>query len=248
MSVFGLRTSNPAFSRYFWNNSRAKYRAKMSVGGVIIKSLCMLCLVAATAIYTWKIYFEGVNIKWYTAIGIFVAIVASLFISFKRDLAKWLLPIYALAKGFFLGGISAYAEKRFPGLPIQAISVTLTTFFVMLFLFQWKIIKVTNQFRAIVITASISVFFIYFVTWVLSFLEIIQLRFIYGTSWFAIGFNVVAAIVASFSILLDFDYIDRHVGRAPKEREWVATWGFLITLIWLYVEVLRLMKKLAIRF
>lgn len=75
-----------------------------------------------------------------------------------------------------------------------------------------------------------------------------SLPFIWGTSWFAIGFNIIAIIVASFSLLLDFDFIDRKLGKAPKYYEWVATWGLLITLVWLYVEVLRLMKKLAIRF
>lgn len=247
MSVFGLKTSNPAFTGYFWNNSHVKHQAKMSVGGIILKSLAMLSLVMTTAIYTWKIYFEGTDIKWYTTIGMFVAIVASLFISFKNDWAKWLLPVYALAKGFFLGGISAYAHKRFPNLPFQAVAVTLVTFFVMLLLFKTRVIVVTKQLRAVIITASISIFMVYVITWILSFFGI-YLEFIYGTSWFAIGFNVIAAVVASFSLLLDFDYIDRHVGRAPKEKEWLATWGFLITLIWLYVEVLRLMKKLAIRF
>lgn len=246
MSIFGLQTSNPAFSGYFWNNSKS-YKTKMSLGGIILKSLAMLCLVAITATYTWTIFFEGTNIKWYTTIGMFVAIVASLFISFKHSLAKWLLPVYALAKGFFLGGISAYAHKRFPNLPLQAIFVTMCTFFVMLILFKTRIIVVTKQFRAVVITASITIFTVYIITWILSFFGI-YVTFIYGTSWFAIGFNIIAAIVASLSLLLDFDYIDRQVGKAPKEKEWLATWGFLITLIWLYVEVLRLLKKLAIRF
>lgn len=247
MSVFGLKTSNPAFSSYFWNNSPAKYQTKMSIGGIILKSIAMLFLVSITASYTWKIYFEGVDIKWYTTIGMFVAIVASLFISFKHNLAKWLMPIYALAKGFFLGGISAYAHKKFPNLPFQAVAITLITFLVMLTLFKTRIIVVTKQFRAVVITASISIFMVYIISWILSFFGI-YLEFIYGTSLFAIGFNIIAAVVASFSLLLDFDYIERHVGRASKEREWLATWGFLITLIWLYIEVLRLLKKLAIRF
>lgn len=246
MSILGLKTSNPAFTNHFWNKSKS-YSAKMSLGGIILKSLLMLCLVAITALYTWTIFFEGINIKWHTSIGMFIAIVASLFISFNTSLAKWLLPIYALAKGFFLGGISAYAHKRFPNLPLQAIAVTLTTFFVMLILFKTRIIKVTKQFRAVIITASVSIFTVYLIAWILSFFGI-NVEFIWGVSWYAIGFNVIAAIVASLSLLLDFDYIDRQVGKAPKEKEWVATWGFLITLIWLYVEVLRLLKKLAIRF
>ncbi|TVZ55874.1 putative YccA/Bax inhibitor family protein [Lutibacter sp. Hel_I_33_5] len=246
MSLLGLNTSNPAFSNYFWGKSR-KSSAKMTLGGIILKSILMLCLVATTACYTWKIFFEGTDIKWYITIGMFVAIVASLFISFMHHLAKYLLPIYALAKGFFLGGISAYAHKRFPGLPLQAIGVTMATFFVMFLLFKTRIIKVTRQFRAVVITASITIFTIYIIAWILSFFGI-NVPFIWGTSWVAIGFNIIAAIVASLSLLLDFDYIERQIGRAPKEKEWLATWGFLITLIWLYVEVLRLMRKLAIRF
>ncbi len=219
----------------------------MSIRGIIIKSFAMLSLVALTASYTWYLFFSGVVIKWYTAVGMFVAIFCSLFISFKHSAAKYLLPIYALAKGFFLGGISAIAHQRFPNLPFQAIVVTITTFFVMLFLYQTKMIRVTRQFRAIIISATTTIFLFYFIGWILWFLKI-DVPLLWGTSWYAIGFNVVAAIVASFSLLLDFYYIDHQVGRYSKDREWLATWGLLITLIWLYVEVLRLMKKLAIRF
>ncbi len=87
----------------------------------------------------------------------------------------------------------------------------------------------------------------YFIGCILRFIGF-DVPYLWGTSWFAIGFNILSAIIASFSLLLDFYYIDKQVGRYPKEREWLATWGLLITLIWLYVEVLRLMKKLAIRF
>ncbi len=246
MSLLGLQTSNPAFSKYFWNKSKSSY-LKMSLRGIIFKSFLMLCLVAITATYTWTLFFDGTSIKWHTSIGMFVAIVASLFISFKHNIAKYLLPIYALAKGFFLGGISAYAHNRFPELPLQAVSATIITFFVMLFLFKSKIIKVSKKFRAVIITASVSIFTIYIIGWILSYFGI-HVKFIWGTSLIAIGFNIIAAIVASLSLLLDFDYIDRQVGKAPKEKEWLATWGFLITLIWLYVEVLRLLKKIAIRF
>ncbi|CAL2077076.1 Bax inhibitor-1/YccA family protein [Tenacibaculum sp. 190524A05c] len=247
MSVFGLRTSNPAFNRYFWRKQKTYSKSKMSISGIIFKSFAMLTLVGITATYTWRLFFAGVEVKWYTTIGMFVAIVCSLFISFKHSSAKYLLPIYAVAKGFFLGGISAYAHNRFPNLPFQAIAVTITTFFVMLFLYRLKFIRVTREFRAIVITASATIFLFYFIGWILWFLKI-YVPMLWGTSWFAIGFNIVAAIIASFSLLLDFYYIDRQVGRYPKEREWLATWGLLITLIWLYVEVLRLMRKLAIRF
>lgn len=247
MGTFGLRTSNPAFKNYFWRKTKMYAQAKMSINGIVIKTLFMLCLVTITATYTWHLFFSGVSTKWYTAIGALVAIFCSLFISFKHSAAKYLLPIYALAKGFFLGGISAIAHKRFPNLPFQAILVTIITFFVMLFLYRTKLIRVTKEFRAIIITATASIFMFYFIGWIFWFLKI-DVPFLWGTSWIAIGFNIIASIVASFSLLLDFYYIDRQVGRHLKSREWVATWGLLITLIWLYVEVLRLMKKITIRF
>lgn len=247
MGAFGLRTSNPAFNSYFWKKSKNYTKDKMSISGIILKSIAMLTLVVITATYTWQLFFSGVNIKWHTAIGMFVAIICSLFISFKHSLAKYLLPFYALAKGFFLGGISVYAHNRFPNLPFQAIAITILTFFVMFLLYRFKIIRVTRELKAILITTVTSIFMLYFIGWILRFLEI-DVPFLWGTSWLAIGFNVVTALVASFSLLLDFYYIDKQVGRYPKEREWLATWGLLITLIWLYVEVLRLLKKLAIRF
>ncbi|MEE9407185.1 MAG: Bax inhibitor-1/YccA family protein [Polaribacter sp.] len=246
MSLFGLQTSNPAFTSYFWRKNKSS-ATKMSLSGIILKSILMLLLVAITAAYTWYLFFKGIDISWYTSIGMFVAIAVSLFISFKHNSAKYLLPIYALAKGFFLGGISTYVHKRFPGLPLQAIGVTIVTFLVMLLLFKTRIIKTSKQFRAVVITASITIFTIYMISWILSFFGI-SVPFIWGTSWIAIGFNILAAIVASLSLLLDFHYIEKQIGRAPKSKEWLATWGFLITLIWLYIEVLRLLKKLAIRF
>lgn len=130
---------------------------------------------------------------------------------------------------------------------MRAVGVTIITFFVMLILYRFRIIKVTQQFRSVIVSATITIMFIYIITWILSFFGI-SVPFIYGTSWFAIGFNIIAACVASLALLLDFDFIERKINNAPKYMEWVATWGLLITLIWLYVEVLRLMKKLAIRF
>lgn len=247
MSIFGLQTSNPAFSSYFWKTKRSYAQKKMSVNGILFKSFLMLCLVTSSACYTWQLFFNGEQIKWYTSIGMFVAIITSLFISFKHNLAKYLLPIYALAKGFFLGGISAYAHQRFPNLPFQAIGVTILTFFMIFFLYRFKFINVTRKFRAILITAITTIFMLYFMNWILRFINI-QIPFLFGTSWLAIGFNLLTVLVTAFSLLLDFYYINKKVGRYPKEQEWLATWGLLITLIWLYVEVLRLMKKLAIRF
>ncbi len=247
MAIFGLNTSNPAFNKYFWGNKSSSKARKMSLGGIILKSFFGLILTTITASYTWKLYFEGVDVEWYLYGGMITAIIFSITISYKNNWAKWFVPLYAIAKGFFLGAISVYAHKKFPNLPFRAVGVTIVTFFVMLFLFRVRLIKVTKQFRSIIIAATATIFSLYFINFILHIFNI-SFPFLWGTSWVAIGFNVITAIVASLSLLLDFDYIERYVGKAPKEKEWIATWGFLITLIWLYVEVLRLMRKLAIRF
>ena len=246
MSLVNYRTSNPAFTGYIWKPQRSA-TSKMTLGGIFLKSFFCLILVGTTTWYVWDLVYQGVQVKWYTMGGMLAAIFFSLLTSFKRTWAPFTTPLYALTKGLFLGGISAYAEIRFPGMPMKAVSITILTFFVMLILYKVKIISVTKRFRSVIISAAVTIFFIYIINWILTFFGL-SLPFVWGTSWFAIGFNVVATIVASFSLLLDFDFIDRKIGRAPKYYEWVATWGLLVTLIWLYIEVLRLMKKLAIRF
>ena len=131
-------------------------------------------------------------------------------------------------------------------MPYQAIGVTIVAFLVTLILYQTRIIVVTKKLKSVIITAVSTIFVVYIISFILGFFGIKS--FIWGTSWVAIVFNVIAAIVASLSLLLDFDFIERHKNRAPKYKEWLATWGLLVTLVWLYVEILRLMRKLAIRF
>ena len=246
MTLLNYDTSNPAFSGYIWKPQRSSTK-KMTLSGIFFKSFFCIILVGMTTWYVWDLVNKGVDVKWYTSGGLLAAIVFSLLTSFKRTWAPTTTPLYALAKGLFLGGISAYAENRFPGMPMKAVSITILTFFVMLILYRARIIVVTKRFWSVIISAAVTIFFIYIINWILTFFGL-SLPFVWGTSWFAIGFNIIAAIVASLSLLLDFDFIDRKTGSAPKYYEWVATWGLLVTLIWLYVEVLRLMKKLAIRF
>jgi uncharacterized YccA/Bax inhibitor family protein len=245
MSLLNYNSSNPAFSNTIWRSQSKD--SKMTMTGIFMKSMFCILLLGLTTYYVWQLVEKGVSVKWYTTGGMLAAIVFSILTAYKRKWSPVTAPLYALAKGLFLGGISAYAENRFPGMPMKAVSITILTFFVMLLLYQLRLIKVTKRFRSVIITATVTIMFIYIINWVLTFFGL-SLPFVWGTSWFAIGFNVLATIIAYFSLLLDFDFIDRKVGRAPQYYEWVATWGLLITLVWLYIEVLRLLKKLAIRF
>lgn len=239
------KTSNPAFDKYFWDDN-SDLSNKMSVRGILIKTLLMLAIVAFTTVGVWNMYTDGVQLRWYITGGMLAAIVISIVISVRNHWAHFLVPMYAVAKGLFLGGISSYAHAKFPNLPYQAIGVTIITFITMLLLYQTRIIIVTKKFRSVVITAAASIFLVYIISWILSFFGI--KTFIWGTSWVAIIFNVIAAIVASLTLLLDFDFIERQKNRAPKYKEWIATWGLLVSLLWLYLEILRFMRKMAIKF
>lgn len=245
MSLKSYKTSNPAFNNYFWDDDHDP-SAKMTVRGIIFKSLVLILIIATITGYIWKLHSTGTNIKWYATGGMLAAIVISIVLSVRNHWAHFLVPLYAIAKGFFLGGISSYAHAKFPNLPYQAVGVTIITFFTMLLLYQTRIIVVTKRLRTVIITAAASIMVIYIISWILSIFGIKS--FVWGISWFAIVFNVIAAIVAAFTLLLDFSFIEKQKNKAPKYKEWLATWGLLVSLVWLYVEILRFMKKMAIKF
>lgn len=177
--------------------------------------------ITAITAYLWKLNEAGTAMRWFTLGGMLGAVVISVLISVRQNWAHILVPLYMVAKGCFLGGFSAYAHRNFPELPYQAIGVTIVTFFVMLILYQLRIIVVTKKMRSVIITGTVSIMVVYIVSWILSFFDI--KTYIWGTSWFAIAFNVLAAIVASFALLLDFVYKERYKNKASKYKEWIAT-------------------------
>lgn len=245
MKLSNYKTSNPAFTGFFWDGGSDSSK-KMSINGILMKSLGCILLIALITGYIWKLYSDGIDVKWFTLGGMLGSIIISIVISIRHHWAHFLVPLYSIAKGCFLGGFSAYVRARFPEMPFQAIGVTIVTFFTMLVLYQTKIIVVTKKLRSVIIVSATSIMVVYLISFILSLFGIRS--FIWGISWVAIVFNIIAVIVASFTLLLDFDYIERHKNKAPKYKEWLATWGLLVSLVWLYTEILRLMRKFAIRF
>ncbi len=239
------KSSNPAFSNYFWEHNPETYKT-MSVRGIIVKSLSCILIIALITGLVWKLQDSGINVRWFTLGGMLAAIVISIVISVRQHWAHILVPLYAVAKGSFLGGFSAYIKVKYPELPFQAIGVTIVTFFTVLILYQTRLIVVTKKLRSVIITAAVSIFVVYFISFILSLFGIKS--FVWGTTWVAIVFNVIAAIVAAFTLLLDFDYIEKHKNKANKYKEWIATWGLLVSLVWLYTEILRLMRTFAVKF
>ena len=239
-------SSNPVFSKKLWP-SKPDATKKFSVFGVLVKTLCSLVLLCASLSITWFLAAENKPIYWLTTAGMLIALLLSFTIAFKPKWAYILVPFYAIAKGLFMGGFSYYIHKEFPYLPLKAVLITALVFFIMLLLYNTRIIRVTQKLRTVITVAIISIMTLYITTFILGLFGI-HFPFLWDTSWLAIGFNLFAALTAAFSLLLDFDTIEKQKNKAPKANEWIATWGILVSLIWLYVEVLRLLRKFAIRF
>ena len=245
MSLYNYKTTNPAFSKEVWKGYSSTSN-KMTVNGIIVKSFFCIFLVASTAYLTWKTHYLGYNINLLMYGGLIATFIFSILTAFIHRLAPVLVPLYALAQGFFLGGISIYAESKFKGMPMQAIGVTISTFLFMLFLYKARIVKVTERFRSVLFVAIAIIMTIYASSWTLRLFNIeTPFTILNNTSYLIVAFNTIAAAIAAFALLLDFDFIERKKNHVPKYMEWVATWGLLVTLVWVYVEAIRLMKKIV---
>jgi uncharacterized YccA/Bax inhibitor family protein len=238
-----FRTSNPIFNSYFFGD---KYFVsnKMTLSGIIIKTLFSLFLVSVSVWYVWRIKDDGQEVIWYLYGGMIIAVILSVLTSYRQNLAFITVPLYAIAKGCFLGAITAFGSSRYNNLPLKAVFYTLISFSVMLILYKIKLIKVSRKLRSIIYGAIASIFTIYFLSFILRFFGI-KFSIVYGSSWISILFTIVVVSVASFSLLLDFNYMDRYLNKAPKRKEWIATWGLLVTIIWMYFEIFRLLKKIT---
>ena len=177
-------------------------------------------------------------------VGIIIGFIAVIVASFKPMLAKFLGPVYSIGYGFAVGAISRMYESFQDGIVVQAIGATLSVFLVMLVLYRTRIIKVTDKFRRAIIFATLGIMVLYGVSFVMSLFGA-SISFINSPSLLGIGFSVVVCVVASLNLALDFDRIERGVNaRMPKDYEWVSALGLLVTLVWLYLEMLRLLSKL----
>ncbi len=156
-------------------------------------------------------------------------------------------PIYSVLEGFFVGGISAVFEAQFPGIVMQAVGLTMCTLFGLLAAYKSGLIKVTENFRLGVIAATGRIALIYFLSFILRFVGV-GIPFIHDSGLIGIGFSLFVVAVAAMNLVLDFDFIESgaQLG-APKYMEWYAAFGLMVTLIWLYIEILRLLAKLKSR-
>ena len=222
----------------------------MSVEGAINKTALLLLLVVAGATWGWTRYFptqDPTVIMPYLVGGMIGGLAAALATIFVPTWARITAPVYAVAEGLALGGISAFYEQQLHGIVFQAIGLTFGVLAVMLVLYRSEIIKVTDRFRMIVMAATGGIALFYLVTIVLGFFHV-SVPLVYGGGTGAIVFSLVVVAIAALNLALDFDFIARGAEHgAPKFMEWYAAFGLMVTLIWLYLEILRLLANVRRR-
>lgn len=247
-----MDTSNPVFGQNtFANVGRLRSGAVMTVNGAVNKTAILLLLLVIAAAYTWNIAAASIGasqagaaaIPWMLG-GALGGFVVALVTVFKQEWSPVTAPIYAILEGLFLGAISAFFQAQYQGLVAQAILLTLAVLLCMLALYRTGIIQVTDKFRMGVVAATAGIFLFYLATWVISFFGV-RMPFLYNSSLIGIAISVVVVIIAALNLVLDFDFIDRGAQmQAPQYMEWYAAFGLMVTLIWLYLEILRLLSRL----
>jgi len=244
-----MRTSNPALNaKTFERFGPATATGEvMTIEGTVNRTALLLVLLVATATWTWSQTAAGVPVGGYLLGGLLGGFVAALVTVFKPAWAPVTAPIYALLEGLALGAISAYFQARFPGIVIQAVALTFGVLFALLVAYRSGLIPVTENFRLGVVAATGGIAIFYLVSIGLSFFNI-RIPFLHESGWLGIGFSLFVVVIAALNLVLDFDFIEKGAEQgAPKVAEWYAAFGLIVTLVWLYLEILRLLSKLRSR-
>jgi uncharacterized YccA/Bax inhibitor family protein len=252
------KSSNPVFGKNIFNQSATGTAdGVMTVNGTINKTGLMLLIVIFAATFTWRKFFGAIDpsipgaippgvIGWMLggAIGGFITAIIT---TFSPRRAAMTAPIYAVFEGLFLGAISAMFEAMYPGLVMRAVSLTFGVFFIMLLLFRSGAIRATEKFKTVIFAATGAIALVYLVSFIAGMFGA-NLGFMYGGGLMGIGFSLVVVVIAALNLILDFDMIVQGTNAyAPKYMEWYGAFGLMVTLIWLYLEILRLLSKLSSR-
>jgi uncharacterized YccA/Bax inhibitor family protein len=240
-----LRTSNPALNEKAFRGEVALGGETMTLQGTVNKTGLLLLCVVVTAAWTWGLAHSETPeaaMPWMIG-GVVGGFVTALVTIFKRSWAPITAPLYALLEGFALGGISAFFERSYHGIAAEAVGLTFSVLFVMLIAYKTGVIRATERFKLGVIAATGGIAIFYLVATLLNLFHV-NVGILYSGSPWAIGFSVFVVIIAALNLVLDFDMIETGVRiGAPKYMEWYGAFGLMVTLIWLYLEILRLLAN-----
>lgn len=239
-----MNSGNPTLQpAAFQNLAPVASGATMTLSGTITRSATLLLLVILGTTFTWNQFQTGLGMGLMIggAIGGFIVAMITIF---KKTWASFTAPVYALLQGLFLGGISAMYNAQFQGIVLQAVMLTFGTLAAMLLLYQTRIIRVNDTFRTVVFAATAGIVVLYLASFVMGLFGA-SIGFLHDSTPLGIGISVVIVIIAALNLALDFDLIEKGVeASAPRYMEWYCAFGLMVTLIWLYLEILRLLSKL----
>lgn len=246
-----MRSSNPALLNNPFSGYGALSENAMTIRGTVNKTGILLLLVLLPAAWVWGNFSQGGQeagaIQTWMLVGLFGGFALSLATIFKKNWAPTTAPLYAVMEGLFLGGLSSIFEKSYPGIVIQAFGLSISTLLVMLAAYQAGWIRATEKFKWGVIAATGAIALFYLVSMVLGFFQV-NVPLISGGGTFSIVFSLFVVGIAALNFIIDFDFIEQGSrNRAPKYMEWYGAFALMVTLIWLYVEILRLLAKLNSR-
>lgn len=231
----------------------------MTVKGTMNKFGFLFLMTLGTAFYSWKEVSNGGDAWPLILTGVFGGLAVSLIMVFKKQWSQYLAPLYALLEGLFVGAVSAYFEYAvssrqdayvggYSGIVFQAVALTFCVVVSMYLLYKFRVIKVTQQLKSIILIATAAIAIFYMVCWVITLTGNNVPSFVFQNSALGIGFSVFVVALAALNLLLDFDMIEKGAEMgAPKYMEWYGAFGLLVTIVWLYLEILRLLSKLSSR-
>lgn len=254
MAIF--KSGNPTLTEKMFDKSlhiESNMQGTMSVRGTINKFGFLLLMIIAGAAYSWHLFEQAQTglMNTLMMVGIFGGLITAIAISFKPNWAPYLAPLYGLLEGLFVGAISAilnaaFAEK-YPGLVMQAVGLTFGVAIAVFLLYNFRIIRATEKFKSVIIAATMGIALFYLLTMVLRLFGV-NVSFMYDSSMLSIGISLFVVAIAALNLILDFDMIEQGAERgAPKFMEWFGAFGLMVTLVWLYIEMLKLLSKLGSR-
>ena len=242
-----MRSGNPALNSKTFDEMRpATGQDEMSLSGTVNKTGILLLILMVTASFTWEQTAENPQlVSTWALVGGLGGFVTAIFTVFKKHYAPISAPIYAGLEGLFLGSISVLFEQMYPGIVIRAVALTFGVLFALLLAYKSGLIRATANFKLGVAAATGSVFFFYLGTWIMSMLGF-STEFFRGSGTLSIGISCGVVIIAALNLVLDFDFIEDASERGlPKYMEWYGAFGLMVTLVWLYIEILHLLSKLS---
>ncbi len=243
-----MRTSNPTLTTETFNQPIAAGEQRMTIQGAVNKTGILLVLAILSAAFTWNRFAENPGAAMpFVIAGSIGGLIMALVTCFKKEWSAVTAPIYALLEGLVLGGVSLIFNSKWNGIALQAAMLTFGTLFALLAAYRSGLIRATEKFKTGVIAATGGIFLLYLVSWILGMFGV-NMGFMNGSGMLSIGISVFVVIIAALNLVLDFDVIEQGAKLgAPKYLEWYAGFSLLVTLVWLYLEILRLLAKLNSR-